>query len=132
LNFIGYHKVTLNTFQSQHQRTEGGGDATSWSISGGSSLNSWPHGRELSIGNNRRHFEFDARALDPRGEMGSHLADVARNSNGHSCSTDGLADAIFELKPSKQSPGPPALMYSANGVQASQDPPTVGKFQMIK
>jgi hypothetical protein len=38
----------------------------------------------------------------------------------------------FSSKPSKQSPGPPALMYSANGVQASQDPSTVGKFQAIR
>ena len=96
-------------------------------------MNSWPHGRELSIGNNRCHFEFDAKALDPRGEMGPHLAYVARNSNGHSCSTDGLADAIFELKAIEAISRAASIdVFSKWSAQASQDPSTVGKFQTIK
>ena len=61
-------------------------------------MHSRPHGRELSVRNNRRYFELEAKALDPRSEMGPHLADVACNSNRHSCSTDGLTDSIFEFK----------------------------------
>ena len=61
-------------------------------------MHSRPHGRELSVRNNRRYFELEAKALDPRSEMGPHFADVARNSNRHSCSADGLTDSIFEFK----------------------------------
>ena len=61
-------------------------------------MNTRPHRRELSVRNNRCYFELDAKALDPRREMGSHLADVACNSNRHPCSTDGLTDSIFEFK----------------------------------
>ena len=67
-------------------------------VSVGSCLNTWPHRSKLCIRNDRRHLEFDAEALDPGREMGPNLAEVTCYSDGHSSASDGITDAVLQLK----------------------------------
>jgi len=96
------------------------------------SLNRRPHGRKFSITNDRRDLELNPKPLDPRTQVRPHLADVAGDGDGNTTTADRLTNAVFQFKPSKRSPGAPALMYSANPGQDSQAPSTVGNDQTIR
>ena len=57
-----------------------------------------PHRRELSIGNNSCHIEFNSIAFYPRAKVSPDFPDVTGLCDSDTTSTDRLADAVLQFK----------------------------------
>ena len=75
-------------------------------------LHARPHGSEFCIGHNRGDIELDAKAFDPRCEMGPHFADVCSHRNRHSFSTDWITNAVLQFKTFEVIAGPSRIDVS--------------------
>ena len=64
-----------------------------------SSLYTRPHRRELSIGNNSCHIEFNSISFDPRTEVSPDFPDITGLCNSNTTSTDRFTDSVLQFKP---------------------------------
>jgi len=58
-----------------------------------------PHRRELSIGDNSCHIEFNFISLDPRTEVSPDFPDVTGLCNCNTTSTDRFTNSVLQFKP---------------------------------
>ena len=61
-------------------------------------LNRRPHRRKFRIADDRRDFELNPKAFDPRAEVRPHLADVAGYSNRNTTTAHRLTDAVLQFR----------------------------------